>query len=777
MNTKIISIKEGYYMHTHIRQIAILTLLMCLFATSALAAQMSVEPVYQEVFQGDNVTVDIVVYPEGSEVYGANYALYFNNTLLNATSQVKGPFLTSDGASSTIFQDNINNSIGKIIYAESRSGTTVGITDPGVLTTITFQAIGDGGVSSLDLGELDGLLLCSISGSIPTTVNNGGVKINETPRFEISGFVEYDSGDQVLHPDVMITNLNTGGVFVAEANASSNHYYVSTDVTNISIDDVLHFDVSDDLGNATEFDHTVTHDEMDAGGFVQNITLYIPDTTPPVITNISIISKTKNSATIAWETDEASDSLVKYGTESGNYTETAYDATDVIYHSIDLVGLTSNTTYYYAVNSTDTSDNSAQSAESNFTTFAEILIEIGDVGALIGENVTASIMIGSAPNVGTADILLTYNQSVVHVISVNESDFGFMDSVINNSIGVTRIGAFQISSGGLSGDVKLANVTLMAVGTPGSSSMVCITINELKEATSEEISIPASTHNGTFTIGETTPPLVTSPEATPSCIPEDTDFDPGWGETSQLNITVADACGVASVTINLSSIGGLPDQPMIHIPGTDVWTVTVNASVGTAILTAPDTTPPVISNVTESGITNSSATIAWDTDELADSLVRYGTASGNYTLSANDLSLVLGHSIGLIDLIENTTYYYVVNSTDLSGNSAQSAEYNFTTLETPDTTPPVISNVTESGITNSSATIAWDTDELADSLVRYGTASGNYTLSANDLSLVLGHSIGLIDLIENTTYYYVVNSTDLSGNSAQSAEYNFTTST
>ena len=680
MNTKTISTKEGYYMYTYIRHMAVLTILVCLFATSAQAAQMSVEPVYQEVFQGDNVTVDITVYPEGSEVYGASYTLHFNNTLLNATTQVKGPFITQDGAGSNTYQNKINNTIGEIIYAEARSGALDGVTGSGVLTTITFQAIGEGGVSSLNLGDLDGELLYSLSGSIPTTVNNGSVKINETPKFVISGFVEYDNGDPVPDPNVMITNLNTGGVFVAETNASSNHYYVSTDFTHISSDDVLHFNASDDLGNATEFDHTVTPDEMNAGGFVQNITLYIPDTTPPVITNISIISKTKNSATITWETDELSDSLIKYGTEPGNYIETAYNATDVMYHSIDLVGLTSNTTYYYVVNSTDPSDNSAQSTESNFTTFAEIIIEIGDVGALPGENVTASIMIGSVPNVGTADIFLTYNQSIVHVTSVNESDFDFMDSVINNSIGITRIGAFQISSGGLSGDVKLANVTLMAVGTPGSSSALCITINELKEATSEEITIPASTHNGTFTIGEVTPPLVTSPEATPLYIPEDTDFDPRWGETSQLNITVTDDCGVASVTINLSSIGGLPDQPMTHIPGTDVWTVTVNASVGTAmILTTPDTTPPVISSLNASGITNNSATIAWDTDELADSLVRYGTASGNYTLSANDLSLVLGHSIALTGLFENATYYYVVNSTDGSGNSAQSAEYNFTT--------------------------------------------------------------------------------------------------
>jgi hypothetical protein len=40
----------------------------------------------------------------------------------------------------------------------------------------------------------------------------------------------------------------------------------------------------------------------------------------------------------------------------------------------------------------------------------------------------------------------------------------------------------------------------------------------------------------------------------------------------------------------------------------------------------------------------------------------------------------LNHSVALVDLLENTTYYYVVNSTDVRGNSKESSEYNFTTL-------------------------------------------------------------------------------------------------
>ena len=556
---------------------------LCMAAQSVSAAPaISVEPSYLNVVQGDVFTVNITLDPAGVEVMGAQYELHFNYTLLNATKQTQGTFLRQDGAGTNIFANTINNTIGVIEYGETRVGVDYGVTNPDILATITFRALASG-TSNLDFSKvkLSDPFAQQITGVL---INNGTIEINETPKFVISGYVEYDNGDPVLYPDVMITNLNTSEIFAAETNASSNYYQVSTDITHISSNDVLHFNATDNLGNTTVFDHTVTQDEMNAGGFAQNITLYIPDTTPPVITNISVISKTKDSATIVWETNEVGDSLVKYGAEPGNYTKTAYDATDVTYHSINLAGLTSNTTYYYVVNSTDPSINSAQSAERNFTTFAEIVIEIDDSGALSGENATVPIIIRSVPNVGIADIFLTYNQSIVHVTGVSDSDFDFMDSLIDNSVGTTRIGAFQTSSGGLSGDVKLANITLMAVGTPGSSCILNISINELKEATSEEITIPASTHNGTFTVGEATPPLVTNPEATPLCIPEDTDFDPRWGETSQLNITVMDECGVASVTVNLSSIGGLSEQPMTRIPDTDIWTVTINASAGTALL-------------------------------------------------------------------------------------------------------------------------------------------------------------------------------------------------
>jgi predicted transcriptional regulator with HTH domain len=95
---------------------------------------------------------------------------------------------------------------------------------------------------------------------------------------------------------------------------------------------------------------------------------------------------------------------------------------------------------------------------------------------------------------------------------------------------------------------------------------------------------------------------------------------------------------------------------------------------------APDTTPPKISNVTVT--IERSVIITWDTNEKSDSRVKCGMESGEYTIEEHNTSYTLFHviplkQIRLENIHDNTTYYFVVNSTDPSGNSAQTEEYIF----------------------------------------------------------------------------------------------------
>ena len=92
-----------------------------------------------------------------------------------------------------------------------------------------------------------------------------------------------------------------------------------------------------------------------------------------------------------------------------------------------------------------------------------------------------------------------------------------------------------------------------------------------------------------------------------------------------------------------------------------------------------DTIPPVIANVSVINVTNNSAVITWRTDEFANSMVKYGENSTVYTKICRDELFVKEHVVTLTGLSPATSYYFVVNSTDRSGNSVESLEYWFDT--------------------------------------------------------------------------------------------------
>jgi len=104
--------------------------------------------------------------------------------------------------------------------------------------------------------------------------------------FLISGEVNYDNGDPVSDPAVTVLNTNTSEPFVV--NISGNTYQVTTDSTHVGAGNVLHFNASN--GNVTEFNRTIIPDDMNAGGFVQNITIVQPAVPLPdlIVESVSI---------------------------------------------------------------------------------------------------------------------------------------------------------------------------------------------------------------------------------------------------------------------------------------------------------------------------------------------------------------------------------------------------------------------------------------------------------------------------------------------------------
>jgi peptidoglycan hydrolase-like protein with peptidoglycan-binding domain len=100
--------------------------------------------------------------------------------------------------------------------------------------------------------------------------------------------------------------------------------------------------------------------------------------------------------------------------------------------------------------------------------------------------------------------------------------------------------------------------------------------------------------------------------------------------------------------------------------------------------TSPDIVAPVISNLISTSTTATTTEIRWTTDEKANGKVWYGALTPltvtTSTASVSSSDYDLEHNIKLSDLTASTTYYYLVSSTDKSGNATTSTEKSFMTL-------------------------------------------------------------------------------------------------
>jgi hypothetical protein len=204
----------------------------------------------------------------------------------------------------------------------------------------------------------------------------------------------------------------------------------------------------------------------------------------------------------------------------------------------------------------------------------------------------------------------------------------------------------------------------------------------------------------------------------------------------------------------------------------------VSARVSSPILPPPrpggggggstDGTPPVISNVRALNITSSGATITWDTDERATSIVDFGLDT-SYGSRASSPGHVLNHSVPLTGLSSDTTYHFRVTSADVVGNSTSTSDYTFRTLRV---TVPV-ANVFDFTATPGDARdlLQWR-DPPGTAYVRIQARTDGYPAGPTDGRFVYqGPAQAFMDqgLTNGITYYYANYAVDTFGNIASGA--------
>lgn len=103
------------------------------------------------------------------------------------------------------------------------------------------------------------------------------------------------------------------------------------------------------------------------GADLYTFTTEPPDVTPPVISNVNVVS-TDVSATITWTTNEAADSRISYGLTTSYEKGSVSQSNLVTQHSLALTDLQAESTYNFQLRSADYDGNPALTANLTFQT-------------------------------------------------------------------------------------------------------------------------------------------------------------------------------------------------------------------------------------------------------------------------------------------------------------------------------------------------------------------------------------------------------------------------
>ncbi|MCQ2054871.1 MAG: glycoside hydrolase family 9 protein [Fibrobacter sp.] len=189
-----------------------------------------------------------------------------------------------------------------------------------------------------------------------------------------------------------------------------------------------------------------------------------------------------------------------------------------------------------------------------------------------------------------------------------------------------------------------------------------------------------------------------------------------------------------------------------------------------------DAEGPLYSNIAGTPITDTSAIISWDANEVALTTVFYNTTpDASSAKSVQQTKASKGGAITIEGLVTGQTYYFFLEGMDTKRNMTTDDNhgqwYQFTM--TPAATS--ISGVTICQVDHRSAKIYWWSSDRMNGIVNYGNSASAMTEEqAAEGGAVMFHEAKLTNLKPGTTYYFSVSSgTTTDDNNGKG--YSFTT--
>ena len=481
---------------------------------------------------------------------------------------------------------------------------------------------------------------------------------------------------------------------------------------------------------------------------------------PPRIWGVSVRKATDRTCLIEWRTNRPSDSAIDYG-DTEEYGERGESPDFVRRHQHRLSGLDPDTEYQFEVKSRDISGNRGVSRNFSFRTSRErdsdppVVLEGPEVVAThatatflwrTSEPCFASVVAGSEETFGTPGEwnFASLEAKEEHRITITGLQRGtrYLFSLLSRDLegnetvlGEPRRSGKIVRPLGGSGEISFVTAP-----EPDFAAPTIVSGPRLVAQADREVLIAWDTDeigdsriflekNGQMELAEFLPEHDFEHQILL------TDLEPGT--TYRAQVASADP------------VGNGPTQ-------SQVFTFTTSASV--------DAAPPELTETPAAvEVGDRVVTIAWETDEASSSEVRFGVGELDGVSSNPDLTTE--HRIELVDLAPGTTYRYQIRSYDAQENGpAESDILSFTTAAGADVQPPrIVATPSAVQVTDQSAVIVWETDEVADGFVHFGVGE-ELTGVIGRAELTTEHRVVLAHLEPATTYNFKVVSADRAGN-------------
>ena len=473
-----------------------------------------------------------------------------------------------------------------------------------------------------------------------------------------------------------------------------------------------------------------------------------PDTRPPVIEFGPVaVARTHQSATIKWSTNEPVSALVNYGTGTDyGFSESRSSRRDN--NKIRLTNLEPSTLYHYQVVSTDAAGNVTTSEDSEFITrskpdrtFPKIVLRPFILGRFADRLIVRWQT--DEPCLGVVEYGVADDGDDFEFIATSQEE-GREHTVVLTDLDPDSEYKFRVSVTDLSGNGPV--VSRRARGR---------TLKDAAAALPRIMQGPIVANRG----------FDRAKIAWRTNLPTDgfVDFgaDATYGNRAgsaelalEHEVVLSDL--TAATTYHFRVVSSDPDDNEIS---SEDQTLTTRA--------AADTLAPIFTRGPAAvGLTDSSAFVAWRTNEPADALVEFGPDL-NYGDSVLEEEFDNSQRLSLTGLEPGQTYHFRISARDRAGNGPTvSGDVSFTTLETQDVRPPaIIAGPGARDVRQNEVTIVWRTDEPGDSFVDFGEDE-SYGNTVGSAELTRDHQVTLTNLASGTQYHYRINSTDLAGNTS-----------